>query len=385
MGYTVRVPVNPNMLRWARERAGQDLEDLQKKFPKIAAWERGESQPTLKQLEQFARAVHVSFGLLFLDAPPEETFPLPDFRTFRGACQRPSPNLLDTIYICQQRQEWYRDYLQSLGEAPLAFVGSASLRDQPRDVAEKIRASLGFDVEARRKMPSWEDALRLFIEQADALGILVIRSGVVEHNPHRKLDPQEFLGFAISDALAPLIFLNGAGTKAAQMFTLAHEIAHLWLGQSAVSDASPAVIPEEPQERWCNQVAAELLVPMAVLQEHYRPRASLPEESQRLAGVFKVSTLVILRRLFEMGALERETFWQVYRAEEERLRALAGSRASDGGDFYRTLNVLISKRFAEAVVLSALQGQTLFRDAFQLLGVRKQETFDKFARTLGVL
>jgi hypothetical protein len=75
----------------------------------------------------------------------------------------------------------------------------------------------------------------------------------------------------------------------------------------------------------------------------------------------------------------------VYRAEEERLRALAGSRASDGGDFYRTLNVRISKRFAEAVVLSALQGQTLFRDAFQLLGVRKQETFDKFAHTLGVL
>ncbi len=384
MAPIVRVPVNPNMLRWARERAGQDLENLQKKFPKIAEWERGESRPTLKQLERFARAVHVSFGLLFLDTPPEESLPLPDFRTLPGPRQRPSPDLLDTIYLCEQRQEWYRNYVRSLGESPVAFVGAATLRDKPQEIAAKIRDLLGFDVEARRKMPSWEQALRVFIEQAEDSGILVMRSGVVGNNPHRKLNPEEFRGFAISDTFAPLIFINGADTKAAQMFTLAHEIGHLWLGQSGVSDASPTVFPEERQERWCNQVAAELLVPTATLQAHYRPQADLPKEIRRLARIFKVSTLVVLRRIFDTGALEKEIFWNVYQADADRLRNLA-SRGTGGGDFYRTLNARISKRFAEAVVLSTLEGQTLFRDAFQMLGVRKQETFDKFAHSLGVL
>ncbi len=380
----VRVPVHPRMIRWARERAGRDLESLQKKFPKIAAWESGESLPTLKQLENFARTVHVSFGLLFLDSPPDEPLPLPDFRTLFGPPRRPSPDLLDTIYICQQRQEWYRSYVQSLGEAPLDFVGTASLGDDPDEVAAEIRKQLDFDVAARREMSTWEQALRAFIEQAEESGILVMRSGVVGNNPHRKLNPDEFRGFAMSDAFAPLIFINGADTKAAQMFTLAHELGHLWLGESGVSNAAPDIFPEEGRERWCNRVAAELLVPAKTLRQAYRPQEPLAKEIQRLARVFKVSTLVILRRLFDTGALQKETFWRVYRAEVERLRGLT-RRGTGGGDFYRTLNVRISKRFAEAVVLSTLEGQTLFRDAFQMLGVRKQETFDKFARSLGVL
>ena len=328
--------------------------------------------------------MHVSFGLLFLDIPPEESLPLPDFRTLPGARQRPSPDLLDTIYICEQRQEWYRNYMRSLSEAPVAFVGAATLSDKPQEIAEKIRALLGFDVEARRKMASWEQALRVFVEQAEDSGILVMRSGVVGSNPHRKLNPEEFRGFAMSDAFAPLIFINGADTKSAQMFTLSHEIGHLWLGQSGVSDAAPGIFPDEQQERWCNQVAAELLVPADALREHYRPQADLPKEIRRLARIFKVSTLVVLRRIFDTGALEKEIFWNVYHAEADRLRKLA-RRGAGGGDFYRTLNARISRRFAEAVVLSTLEGQTLFQDAFQMLGVRKQETFNKFAHSLGVL
>ncbi|NOZ71420.1 MAG: ImmA/IrrE family metallo-endopeptidase [Chloroflexi bacterium] len=379
----VRVPVDPHMLRWARQRAGQDVASLEKAFPKIEAWERGDVQPTLKQLERFARKTRVPLGFLFLDSPPDEPLPISDFRTMAQASHRPSPNLLDTIYICQQRQEWYRGYLQTLGEGPLPFVGTSSLGDDPIKVATDIRSHLHFNLEERKTIPTWTDALRRFIEQAETAGILVMSSSIVGSNTHRKLDTEEFRGFTLVDDMAPVVFINTADSKSAQMFTLAHELAHIWLGESGVSNARITFFPDEGVERWCNQVAAELLVPLKAFLQAYRPKANLYPELNRLARYFKVSTLVILRRVYEIGALSRGEFWQAYEDELARLQQFERS-GKGGGDFYRTLNTRVSKSFAQALVVSTLEGQTLFRDAFQMLGIRKQETFRKFARALGV-
>ena len=239
-----RVEIKPQLLRWARERAGLDVQALTRRFPKLEEWESGALHPTFKQLERFAKATYTPIGYLFLDEPPVERLPIPDFRTVAGAHPaQPSPNLLDTLYLCQQRQDWYRSFARSMGEGPLGFVGSASLGDDVTATAARIRETLGFDVEERRRLPTWTEALRRFIGQADALGILVMVTGVVGSNTRRPLDPDEFRGFALADPLAPLVFLNGADTKAAQMFTLAHELAHVWLGQSAVSDAQALTRP----------------------------------------------------------------------------------------------------------------------------------------------
>ena len=159
------------------------------------------------------------------------------------------------VYVCQQRQEWYRDSARGERISPLSFVGSASLNSDVESTAAIIRHALQFDIEERRQIPTWTDALRLFIGQANEAGIMVMCSDVVLNNNYRPLDPDEFRGFALSDSLALLVFING-DTKAAQMFTLAHELAHIWLGQSAVSDAQASLVPEHHVERWCNNVAA---------------------------------------------------------------------------------------------------------------------------------
>ncbi|MDP9122289.1 MAG: ImmA/IrrE family metallo-endopeptidase [Acidobacteriota bacterium] len=378
----IRVEVKPQLLRWARERARIDDSTMARKFPQLPAWERGEVRPTLRQLETFAKAVHAPVGFLFLPEPPVERVPIPDFRTIGNEhLEQPSPDLLDSLYICQQRQEWYRDFARSEGEGPLPFVGSVTLESDVESTAASIRSGLGFDVAERRQMPTWTEALRTFIGQADGLGVLVMVSGVVGSNTHRKLDPEEFRGFTLSDPLAPLVFINGADTKAAQMFTLAHELAHVWLGQSALSDVGPVSSPSHQVEIWCNRVAAELLVPIALLRDEYHAGADLRGESQRLARWFKVSTLVILRRIFDLGALTRDQLRRAYGEELARLLALQRGK---GGNFYLTLPVRVSKRFARALVASTLEGQTLHRDAFRLLGFSKLSTFHELSHSLGV-
>lgn len=374
--------IQSSVLRWACDRSGFERADLEHKFPQLAAWESGQAQPTLKQLEAFAKSTYTPIGFLFLPEPPVEKVPIPDFRAPNNQrLGNPSPDLLDTIYVCQQRQEWFRNYAGVLGEKPLSFVGSARVQDDVVTTAARIRSALGFDLDQRGQMATWTDALRHFIEQADGLGILVMCNGVVHNNNYRHLDPAEFRGFAMADDLAPLIFINGADTKAAQMFTLAHELAHIWLGQSAVTDAQPATLPNERVERWCNEVAAELLVPIEAMRTEYNPRAELLDEMSRLARRFKISTLVVLRRILDVGGLSEKQFWEAYHQEVERLRAIP---RGSGGNFYLTQAARVSKRFAAALVTSTLEGQTRYNDAFRMLGFSKLSTFKELGRSLGV-
>lgn len=378
----VRPAVKPELLKWARERVGWDLSEAAHRFPRFAAWEDGSTNPTFRQLETLAKATHTPIGYFFLPEPPRERVPIPDLRTIADRpVHEPSPDLLDTIYICQRRQDWYRDYALSQGERELPFVASATTAEDVTFTATAIRSALSFDVEERRQLGTWTEALRRFIEQADKLGVLVMVSGVVANNNYRKLDPNEFRGFALSDRLAPLIFVNGADSKAAQMFTIAHELSHIWLGQSALSDINPSAASANVIERWCNEVAAELLVPGVIIRGLYRPREDLTPALDRLARYFKVSTLVILRRLVDIGGLTKAAFGDAYAEELERLRNVT---PASGGNFYLTQGARLGKRFARALIESTLEGQTLYRDAFNLLGFSKTATFNDLARSLKV-
>lgn len=380
---TVRVDVRPQLLVWARERSGLDPDALSRRFPKLEAWELGARAPTLKQLESFAKATHTPIGFFFLSEPPEEHVPIPDLRTYRDArLDRPSPDLLETIFQSQERQEWYRDHAQLNGEEPVSFVGSLTTAIPIIEAATAMRETLDFSIDARGA--SWTDALRMLADHAEAVGVLVMVNGVVGSNTHRKLDPGEFRGFALVDPYAPLVFVNGADTKAAQIFTLAHELAHIWLGQSALSDADLERNPVIDAERWCNRVAAELLVPRAGLSAEFRTNQALPDELNRLARLFKVSTLVVLRRVYDAGHLEWNEYRAAYDQELNRLLELMAERSTSGGDFYNTQPVRVGKRFARAVLASTLEGQTLHRDAFRLLGFKKHSTFAYLVERLGV-
>ncbi|MCC5476872.1 ImmA/IrrE family metallo-endopeptidase [Streptomyces barringtoniae] len=343
---SVRVRVEPALLEWAVERAGWSEEIAAQRVPKLDEWLTGRARPTLKQLERFAHLTHAPLGLLFLPEPPEEPVPIPDMRTLGNrAIVRPSVDLLDTIYSCQSRQDWYRDYANSHGAPDLEFVGSVNTSSDSREVADEIREALRFSVSERTAFATWQEALRQLIDRIEGIGVLVMVNGVVGADTHRKLKPEEFRGFALSDPIAPLIFVNGADTKAAQIFTVVHELCHIWLGESALSDAAMAKKSDNEAELWCNRVAAEVLVPLVEIRSEYGGDATVAE-LERLARRYRVSTLVVLKRLYDAGFLQWDDYQARYAAERQRVvAAMAGREGESGGSFYNTQPLRLGRRF----------------------------------------
>ena len=380
----VRVDVNPDLLEWARQRSKIDSDALLARFPRLELWMSGVASPTLKQLESFAERTHTPLGYLFLDEPPTEAVPIPDFRTVADeSIERPSADLLDVVYVCQSRQEWYRDNQLRTGEAPIEFVGSTTTQTATDEVAQDMRSRLGWTSDVRSQLGSWNDALTQLRERAEELGLLVMISGIVGSNTRRKLDPEEFRGFALADPHAPIVFINGSDSKAAQLFTLAHELGHLWLGATGLDDLAPRSEQTHEQERWCSQVAAELLVPMDEFRIAFDANEDMRAQLGSLAERFRVSTQVILGRIREAGSLSWDEFLRELRVEQEKVADLSTQRGK-GGNFYHTKPVQVSKRFARQVVASTLEGSTPYTEAFRLLNVKKLSTFEGLAEQLGV-
>ena len=318
--------------------------------------------------------------------PPTEALPIPDFRTpTNNKVATPSADLLDTIYICQMRQEWYRSFAISRDYDPLPFVGAVTAGGSIEPAASQIRSALSFGLEGRSRVGTWEQSRLDLIGAIEEIGVLVMVSGIVGNNTHRVLQPVEFRGFALSDEFAPVIFVNGADTQAAQIFTLIHELAHIWSGDSALSDVPVAVSGANESELWCNAVAAEVLIPIQSLLAEFRGDAT-PEEIARLARFYKVSSLVVIKRIYDAGRLEWDQFRAIYEAERDRVIAIAEEKRKNGGggNYYYTQPRRLSPQFTRAVITDTLEGGTLHRDAYELLGTRKHETFVKLGEQVGV-
>ena len=384
----MRVEVRPALLRWARRRSGIDEAVWLKRFPQFEAWVDGDAQPTVRQLQDFAAKTYTPVGFLLLDEPPVESLPVADFRRPQASVSSAAAtgNLLDTLYAAQARQEWYRDNQLLHNEPPVGFVGTATTSTPPEQIGASMREALGWTSDVRQDLRSRQDALAQLRERAEDLGVLVMISGIVGANTHRKLDPGEFRGFALADDYAPLLFVNGADAKSAQIFTLAHELAHLWLGTSALSDTEPESGIEFVQERWCNAVAAELLVPMAEFRQAFDPMAGLRAQLEPLAQRFRVSTQVILARLREVGELNWDEYMFELDIERRRIATLRVERSTGGGgNYYTTKPIQVGKRFARDLIASTFEGRTSFTEAFRLLDVKKVSTLEGLGRSLGVL
>ncbi len=371
--------INPLILRWARERLQLPVEEAARKLglkpERLEAWERGESLPTFRQAQQLSRVLYIPFGYLFLSHPPLTTLPMADFRAL-PASQRGkfSPELEDMLNDARRKSDWLRERRIALGQLPLSFVGRFSTNTLAQTISDDIRDVLDLPLPTARDARTWEEHLRILVTHAEQAGIVVLQSGYVGSNTHRTLSVKEFRGFVLADPYAPLIFINSKDTINGRIFTLAHELGHLWTGTSGVSNPEAELTkPEQPRiERLCNQIAAELLVPAKLLKERWSDGLLTEEKIEELAREFRVSSLVILTRGYETGLLGKQEFQSAYTQAVQTIQEMRADefQPPSGGDFYRTFQTRHGRVFLREIAQAVREGVVLYKDAASLLSVK---------------
>jgi Zn-dependent peptidase ImmA (M78 family) len=370
--------ISPSILRWAADQRGLSIDalvDLLEKPAKHDALAAGKF--SIADAEKLAKKTHIPFGYFFLDFPPSVAQrTLPDLRQLPNH-EPLSPDFFDVLDDVLRKQQWYLEYLQEQGAPNLEFVGKYAFKANlpAEQVAIDINHTLGITDGERSQCKTTSDFFNLLSEKTERIGILVFKNGIVKSNTKRGLSVSEFRGFAIADPLAPVIFINGKDSEAAWIFTLAHEIAHIWLGESGVSD-----LPANQQksgnklEVYCNRIAAELLTPKTVFLDAWE-KAKEPK-FETLSKAFKVSKLVIARRAFDLGKID----WATYQAISE---ASSKQKISGGGDSYKNYPIRNSKRLTRAIVSTAMSGGMMLREAASLLNVRP-DTVMELSKRLGI-
>jgi Zn-dependent peptidase ImmA (M78 family) len=366
------VNINANILIWAIDRAGYELHEFTAKLPNVSAWIEGKKKPTVKQLEVFSRKVHLPFGYFFLSEPPIEKLPFPFFRTNNAPTEHVSVNVYDTILLMQQRQDWLKDYLKDNEFDPLPFVSKFRNSNNVKEIVADIRNALNLPENWASQFRTWEEALNHLIQHIEDKGIICVFNGIVENNTSRPIKVDECRGFVLVDDMAPFMFINNADGKAAQLFTIVHELAHIWTGHSAGFDFRQLQPANDPNELLCDKVAAEFLVPENSFNQVWNGIQNL----KNTAKYFKVSEIVIARRALDTGKITKSEFFEFYNEYSQR-EFFKKENQGSGGDFYATTKKRLSISFAVHINNAVKSGSLLYRDAYKLTSL-KGDTFQKF-------
>jgi Zn-dependent peptidase ImmA (M78 family)/transcriptional regulator with XRE-family HTH domain len=378
---TAAAQINPGMLTWARERSGIAFAEFAARCgvteSRLREWESGGVKPTFVKAQQFAKKAHIPFGYLFLNHPPADQLPIPDLRTVgdQGVPQ-PSAELLDLVKQTMQQQAWYREYLLKELADPCPVVGICAIGDTVDAVVANMRNRLGVGLFPNRG--NSDDYYRDLIDRIEALGIMVMRRSYLGSTT-RRLRVEEFRGLAIADRYAPVIFVNHADAPGPRLFTLIHELCHIWLGITGVSDTDEQSYRES--ERFCNAVAAEFLVPEVELGRQWRDTDDWEQLVAVIAEHFRVSKWVIARRVMTLGFISNALYRSYIARQVTEWKQR--EKSSGGPSYYVVKNSQISVRFSKAVLSQAFNGHLMMREAGQLLDV-KPANIRKFAEKVGI-
>lgn len=373
-----RAMINPSLLRWARERVGfspaQVAQKMGVKEVIFFEWEKedGRSRPTFKQAQNLANLLRIPFGYLFLSAPPQTVSPIADFRTLPLARRgRFSPDLEDTLNDARLKQDWLREWRIQEGSNELPFVGRFNMSASPIEVADDIRRTINIPMVPDKKVKNREEYLRFLIQHSEEVGILILQNSVVLNNNTRPLSIEEFRGFTLSDFYAPVIFINTRDYVAGRIFTLVHELAHLWIGSTGISNATSEESSTNIEiERFCNKVAAEILVSEKIFSQEWEPQdfQSMLDLAQDISDKFCVSVFVVLRQALDQGLISLNEYMV---AKDEASELVTPPRQSgDGGTFFYTMRSRNGRVLVGELVVALRQGSVLYREAAQLLNVQ---------------
>lgn len=368
--------ITPSVLEWAIKRAGVSAESIHKKAEQ---WVSGKARPTFKQAVDIAKTLQIPFGYLWLKEPPKEQEIIPDLRTIGNGGLAQIPLELKTVVNdVKQKQEWFKEYAKTNGILKCEAIGRFKGSDDTQEIADDVTARL----EIQDLVGSGCDKDRMLknlIEKIEKLGILVMRNSILRGNTKKKLNLDTFRGFAIFDEFAPLIFINTNDSKAGQIFTLMHEVAHLWIGQSGISDSD--IRENNKIELACNEIAAKILMPKTKIQKAFREFDD-DRWLECIADRFSVSTLAVLNRLRSLSLLAPRRYQELYNAELERLSRIPKTRPSGAPPPEVMVRVRNGYLFTFVVTSSVLSGDETYTNGASLLGFKNTDLINKVAKEI---
>jgi Zn-dependent peptidase ImmA (M78 family)/DNA-binding XRE family transcriptional regulator len=357
--------ITPKVLQWARESARMPLEKAAAKVSvsveKLKEWEDGTEQPTIKQAQTLAKAYKRPFALFFLPEIPRDFQPLQDFRS-KGAKELTTSSIF-IIREIQLKQAWMSDVYSENSEKPLPFVGRFSIKDDPALVARDILNELRIE----SANYNTENPIREWIDAAESKGIFISRTSFI--HSRLKLDSDELQGFAISDKYAPFIFINSDDWSAPQLFTLVHELAHIWIDETGISNEIEPCIKSKtrfhPVELFCNEVAANTLIPQIIIKEFNQNIFANAKEVFKVAKTLGVSSFAFLVRALNLNLIspriynklkdEAEIEFAAYVIREEEKKAKQTKSVKPGGPNYFLLQLNRNSRLFTQTVLDAFR------------------------------
>jgi len=359
--------ITPNVLRWARESARMTEKIAAAKvsvsIEKLNEWEDGTTQPTIRQAQTLAKAYKRPFALFFLPEIPRDFQPLQDFR--KSGSKELTTSSVFIIREIQQKQAWISEVYADNNEGKLSFVGKYSIKDNAEAVAEDILKTLQInpaEYNSDNPIKKWTDA-------AESNGIFVSRTSFI--HSRMKLDSQELQGFAIADKYAPFVFVNSDDWNAPQLFTLVHELAHIWIAETGISNEIDPEIKKlnkfNPIELFCNEVAANALIPKKLIASFDSSLYQNPQNVFKTAKAFGVSSFAFLIRAFNLNLISPTSYhslknqagvnYQLFLTKEEERKAALKFKQKENPDGPNPYLLRLNKnsRLFTQVVLDALR------------------------------
>ena len=358
--------ITPNVLKWARESARMSEEVACAKVSvsseKLKEWENGDSLPTIRQAQTLAKAYKRPFALLFLPEIPRDFQPLQDFR--KSGSKPFNTSSIFIIRETQQKQSWIRDLYEENKEKKLSFVGKFNIKDNPEVVAKDILKTLDINPANYQS----DNPIKVWIEKAESKGIFISRTSFI--HSRLKLDSDELQGFAISDEFAPFVFINSDDWNAPQLFTLVHELAHIWIAESGISNEIEQNVKDKdkyhPVELFCNEVAANALIPKEIINNLDNVTFQNSKEIFKSAKNLGISSFAFLVRAYNLNLINYTTYQSLkkdaeyefgeFLKREAEKKAKQKEKENKGGPNYFLLQLNRNSRLFTQTVLDTFRG-----------------------------
>ncbi len=358
--------ITAKVFKWARESAKMTKEIAASKVAvpveKFEEWENGEDYPTIRQAQKLAKAYRRPFALLFLPDVPNDFQPLQDFR--KAGSKELSTSSVFIIREIQQKQAWISDANKENNENKVPFIGRYTIKDDPRIVAQDILNELNIDplnYKSNNPISEW-------IDKAESKGVFISRTSFI--HSRLKLDSDEIQGFAIADNYAPFVFINSDDWNAPQLFTLVHELAHLWISETGISNnIEPSVKnPDDfnPIELFCNEVAANALMPMEFVENLDKKVFVNAREVFKSAKAVGVSAFALLVRALNLNIISLSAYknlkhqadfeYNEFLKREEDKKLRQKQKEKKGGPNYFLLQLNRNSRLFTQTILDAFRG-----------------------------